>query len=183
MGGTEPVDRETAAMEETLNRIARFANSKQSNVMVIIDQVNEKTRAERIPRMYSHILGRASQFREMRRIVEPPMHVDSKLSANIQFADWIAACVTRAIDYQLIDSSRYSWVVERDALPNRRNAFTVESKLHLWHSSIDDIKNAQLFNPHRTIQPSESAIAVNTQQNIPWEAMRAAAVRQQSTQA
>lgn len=37
--------------------------------------------------MYAHILGRSSEHKEMRRIIEPPMHLDSELSTNIQFAD------------------------------------------------------------------------------------------------
>lgn len=76
------VSRETNAMQETLNRIARYADSEEQNVLVMIDQINEKSRAERLPRMYSHILGRASEHREMRRIVEPPMHIDSQLSSE-----------------------------------------------------------------------------------------------------
>jgi hypothetical protein len=77
-------ERETHAMREALNRIARHADSQDANVLVMIDQINEKTRAERLPRMYSHILGRAADFPEMKRIIEPPMHVDSQLSSNIQ---------------------------------------------------------------------------------------------------
>lgn len=30
--------------------------------------------------MYGHILGRAAEFPEMKRIIEPPMHVDSILT-------------------------------------------------------------------------------------------------------
>ena len=74
-------------MREALNRVARHADSHGSNVMVIIDQINEKARAARLPIMYSHVLGRAVEFPEMRRIIEPPMHIDSVLSANIQFTD------------------------------------------------------------------------------------------------
>ena len=77
----------------------------------MIDQINEKTRLDRLPRMYSHILGRAGDCPEMRRIVEPPMHIDSQLSSGIQLADWIAASVTRAIDYQLVEHSRHAWVM------------------------------------------------------------------------
>ncbi|MCJ0700252.1 DUF3800 domain-containing protein [Frigoribacterium faeni] len=179
LGNTEPADRETTAMQETLNRIARHAYTRKSNVMVVIDQINEKTRAERLPRMYSHILGRASDHSEMRRIIEPPMHVDSKLSANIQFADWVAACVTRAIDYQLLDPSPYGWVTEPAALPTARNSFTYESKLHLWQSSIKDPNNADIFSPDRVAHPAGGALASNMQGEAPpWEAMKAAAARQ-----
>lgn len=127
----DPANRETAAMQETLNRIARHADSQGANVMVMIDQINEKTRAERLPTMYSHILGRAADYQEMRRIIEPPMHVDSQLSANIQFADWIAACVSRAIEYQLVADSPYGWITDKHKLRSPRGAFTHESKLHL----------------------------------------------------
>ncbi|GAA1661591.1 hypothetical protein GCM10009807_01570 [Microbacterium lacus] len=164
-------------MQETLNRIARYAATKNANVMVIIDQINEKTRAERLPRMYSHILGRAADFPEMRRIIEPPMHVDSKLSANIQFADWVAACVTRAVDYQLIDESPYKWVTDPTTLPDVRNAFTYESKLRLWHSSVKDPNNHELFKSHRVTQLRGGAVAAATSDTIPWEKIRAAAAQ------
>ena len=63
---------EAQAMEECLNRLARHADGRHENILVMIDQINEKTRAGRLPKMYSHILGRANQHPEMRRIVEPP---------------------------------------------------------------------------------------------------------------
>ncbi|WP_245569498.1 DUF3800 domain-containing protein [Agrococcus lahaulensis] len=74
----DTAQRETSAMQETLNRLARHADSQDgSNLMVMIDQINENQRSERVPNMYAHILGRASSHPEMRRIIEPPMHVDS----------------------------------------------------------------------------------------------------------
>lgn len=75
--------RERTAMEESLNRLARKADASNQNLMVMMDQINEKARKQRLPQMYAHILGRSSDFKEMRRILEPPMHVDSRLSANI----------------------------------------------------------------------------------------------------
>jgi hypothetical protein len=124
-------DRETRAMRETLNRVARHADSCGADVMVMIDQVNEKTRSARLPVMYSHILGRAAEHPEMRRIIEPPMHVDSVLSANIQFADWVAACVGRAVDYQLLERSVHRWITGPRIADAVRGAFTHESKVHL----------------------------------------------------
>jgi len=145
--------RETNAMRETLNRIARHADRRESNVMVMIDQINERTRAARLPAMYEHILGRASDYPEMRRIVEPPMHIDSVLSSNIQFADWVAACVTRAIEYQLIQESPYQWVTKERALPSIRGSFTRESKLHLWQRSLADFHNSDVFRADRPLYP------------------------------
>ncbi|MBF6150265.1 DUF3800 domain-containing protein [Nocardia nova] len=147
--------RETAAMRETLNRIARHAHKQDQNVLVMIDQVNEKTRAQRLPAMYSHILGRTSDYPEMARIAEPPMHIDSVLSSNIQFADWVAACITRAVEYQLIRESPYRWVSNTPLLRHTRgrSSFSYESKLHLYQRSIRDINNFEVFNQSRSVHP------------------------------
>ena len=148
--------REVAAMRETLNRIARYAERKNSNVLVMIDQINEKTRAARLPVMYGHVFGRATDYPEMKRIVEPPMHIDSVLSSNIQFADWIAACATRAIDYQLIRDSPYEWVASSDKLGGVRGAFTWQSKLHLWHRDVGDMNHSEIFRAARPLYPQAS---------------------------
>lgn len=146
-------ERESRAMSETLNRLARHADNQGHNILVMIDQVNEKTRADRLPRMYGHIFGRASEHPEMRRIVEPPMHIDSVLSSNIQFADWVAACVGRAIDYQLVRDSRHQWITEDGLLPALRGAFTYESKLHLHKKSVNDIPHSEVFLRRRPLHP------------------------------
>lgn len=143
--------REREAMQETLNRLARHAELVGSNMMVVIDQINEKVRSERISNMYSHILSRATDYPEMRRIIEPPMHVDSQLSSNIQFADWVAACVGRAIDYQLLENSRYQWVTDSSKISSVYGKFTYESKVHLCHRSIEDINHSGIFYKERIL--------------------------------
>jgi hypothetical protein len=152
--------RETAAMREALNRIARHANSQGKNVMVIIDQINEKTRAARLPTMYGHILGRAAEYPEMKRIIEPPMHVDSVLSSNIQFADWVAACVTRALDYQLLQEPKYRWVATSRALDAVRGSFTHESKVHLWRRALVDLNHSEIFRAERPLYPVDDGTMI-----------------------
>lgn len=140
-------------MHETLNRLARCAHKQKKNLLVMIDQINEKARAQRRAEMYEHILGRAADYQEMRRVVEPPMHMDSVLSANVQFADWVAAAVSRAIDYQLVDESKHSWVVEDGRFKQLAGSFTYESKLHLHRRSLDDLMHSQIFNRYRPLYP------------------------------
>lgn len=148
------VERETAAMRETLNRLARHARvSCDAKMLVMIDQINEKTRVERLHTMYGHIFSRSARFEEMNLLVEPPMHIDSRLSANIQFADWVAAYVTRAIDYQLIDESKYGWCTNEKACKALRGAFTYDSKLHLWSRSIKDFHHSEVLNRVRVVHP------------------------------
>jgi hypothetical protein len=170
-------DRETHAMREALNRIARHTESQDSNVLVMIDQINEKTRAERLPRMYSHILGRAADFPEMKRIIEPPMHVDSQLSSNIQFADWVAACVTRAIEYQLIRDSPYRWVATCKELNAVRGAFTNESKVHLWSRSLADLNHAEIFRGERPLYPRADGHLIGDRNPEYFRRVKAAAER------
>lgn len=152
--GIDPADRESAAMKETLNRVCRFAETEHKNLLVMIDQITEKTRAERLPNMYGHILSRAAGRQEMKRIVEPPMHVDSVLSSNIQFADWIAAAVSRAIDYQLLRDSPYGWIANKLGETMNHGTITYESKLHFTPRAISDLNNFDVFKSHRPAHPA-----------------------------
>lgn len=164
--------RETAAMQETLNRLARYADSQEpgKNLMVMIDQINANQRSARLPNMYAHILGRASAHPEMRRIIEPPMHVDSVLSANIQFSDWIAACVTRAIEFQTIKDSPYAWVAGSKPVDAVRGAFTFESKLRLWNRSVADLNHSEIFRAERSLFPTPKGHLIGA--GIPEDALR-----------
>lgn len=143
-------ERERRAMLETLNRLCRHADNQNNNLLVMIDQINEKTRADRLPEMYAHVFSRASEYPEMKRIVEPPMHIDSELSTNIQFADWTAAAVSRGLNYQLIKASKYRDTATRFYLPTQR-AFTHESKLHWNHRSLKDLNKEEIFARHRPL--------------------------------
>lgn len=180
----DTAQRETSAMQETLNRLARHADSQDgSNLMVMIDQINENQRSERVPNMYAHILGRASSHPEMRRIIEPPMHVDSVLSANIQFADWISACVTRAIEFQTIRDSPYRWVTGPRAVDAVRGSFTHESKLRLWNRGVPDLNHSDIFRPERPLHPTPGGQLLGA--SIPDDALRklrASAERHRSTE-
>lgn len=171
-------ERERSAMQEALNRLARHADRAEENLLVIIDQINEKERKARMPLMYAHILGRAAEFPEMRRIIEPPMHVESHLSSNIQFADWVAACVTRAIDYQLLESSRYTWITDGSALGKVRGAFTAQSKLHLWKRAIADLNHSEVFNRQRVVHPRpQGQLLGGSEHAATWQRIKAAAER------
>lgn len=59
-----PAKRETDAMSETLNRLARHADDPGQNLMFMLDQINEKARVDRLPRMYGHIYARSSKHPE-----------------------------------------------------------------------------------------------------------------------
>ena len=148
----DTVSRESAAMKETLNRLARHAEGKESSLLVLMDQVNEKQRIDRMPTLYAHMFSRSNEFEEMKRIVEPPMHIDSAVSSNIQFADWVAASLSRAIDHQLVEESEHAWIAG-DAVDSLRGSFTKESKLHLWQRGVGDIHHSAVLKSERPLYP------------------------------
>lgn len=162
-GPREFVAREKSALQETLNRLARHAEKQNRNVLCMMDQINEKTREQRLPMMYAHIFARGTHHEEMRRIIEPPMHIDSKLSSNVQFADWVCGFIRRCAEYQLIEDTRYKWIPDSQAALAARGLFTFESKLNLCERSIDDIYHVGILDKRRpvftpsTIAPTEEA--------------------------
>ena len=83
---------------------------------------------------------------EMRRLIESTMHVDSKLSANVQFADWVAAAVRRVFEYQLIEDSPFNWVPTAFG-DLTRSKLTIESKLYFSHSrgGVRELHNSDIF--------------------------------------
>lgn len=135
-------------LHQALNRLCTFAESRGEDVIVIMDTENEKERAIQVQNSYAHVLNRTTDpdHSEMRRLIESTMHVDSKLSANVQFADWIAAAVRRAFEYQLIDDSPYEWIPTafEDLM---RWKLTIESKLYFSHSrgGVRELHNATIF--------------------------------------
>lgn len=167
---------ESRAMQETVNRLCRFAASQDSNLLMMMDQINEKQRSAHVSATYAHIFSRSREFPEMRAAIEPPMHIDSALSSGIQFADWVAAAVGRAIDYQLEPQSRYGWISEA-LLGHMRHRITPESKLHLWQSSISDIHHSDLFLRKRPVLERSAAGSMSEESLARLEKIKHASFR------
>ena len=143
---------ERKCLLQALNRLCTFAESQQQNLIVIMDAVDEKHRTLQVQNVYAHIFTRTAQpgHDEMRRVIESAMRVDSRLCANGQFADWIAASVRRAFEYQLLEESRFDWVPTafEDLM---RRVPTNESKLYLDHprGGVREIHHSAVFASER----------------------------------
>jgi hypothetical protein len=136
---------EQVAMMETVNRLSRNADKNNENVMFLIDAISEDRREKKLPNMWGHILSSSASRPEMRRAIEPPMHVDSVLSAGIQFADWVAAIINRAVEYQLRVDDDCKWV-GKALWPLRQTLFTAESTLRLLPDrSVRNVNNWRLL--------------------------------------
>lgn len=134
--GKSSEDYTVDALRETINRICRHAQYHNEEVVIFMDDFTEKTRREVVAQMYGHIYARTQFKDEMRLIVEPPLHIDSKLNSSVQFADWVCGLIGRASDHQLVQDSKFSWVTDRfDS--NLSGVFTYESKIRLLGNETD----------------------------------------------
>lgn len=135
-------------LHQALNRLCTYAKRHGENLIVIMDTENEKERVVQVQNSYAHVFNRTADpdHGEMRRLIESTMHVDSKLSANVQFADWVAAAVRRAFEYQLIEDSPFSWVPTafEDLTCSK---LTIESKLYFSRSrgGVRELHNSGIF--------------------------------------
>lgn len=139
------------ALRETINRICRHAERKGEEVVIFMDDFTEKSRRELVVQMYGHIYERTKSYDEMRLIVEPPLHIDSKVNSSVQFADWVCGLVGRAADYQLIADSTFSWVEEKFAPPKITGSFTYESKIRMLGGKEPDIHNSEILKDPRIL--------------------------------
>ena len=128
------------ALRETINRICTYAESAAEDVLILMDAFTDKTRQELAARQYAHIYSRRRA--EMRRIVEAPLHIESKLNSGIQMADWICGLIGRAAHFQLVADSQFYWAPSKFRT-SLQNMFTFESKLHLLYGK--EIHHIDLF--------------------------------------
>jgi len=138
------------ALRETINRICTHAETAGEDVLILMDSFTDKTRQELAAKMYAHIYSRRRN--EMKRIIEAPLHIESKLNSGIQMADWVCGLIGRASHLQLVKDSEFRWAATsfRSSL---QGGFTYESKLHLLRGP--EIHHSELFNerPVRFVQP------------------------------
>lgn len=160
---TDTTSAETAqaALKESINRICRHAHVANQDVLIIADSITDKTRREMAAQMYAHIYSRSTTHIEMRRIVEVPLHIESKLNTNIQFADWICAAISRASHYQLARDSEFAWAAKLFG-DDFHGHFTHESKLHTRVNEAE-VHHSELFQETRPRFPQHNLRAIGSQ--------------------
>ena len=141
-------ERTLECLGEAINRLCRHAEHEDQNILLFQDMINEKQRFHQVTRSYAHIYSRIKDHQEMLRILEAPACIDSELSTNIQCADWVAALIGRACDYQLVLNSSYRWVAD-SFIADLRGGFTYESTLQFHRRSIDNIHHIRILDRAR----------------------------------
>ena len=165
-----------SCLHQALNRLCTFAESQRQDLIVIMDTENEKERVAQVQNSYAHVFNRTADpdHGEMRRLIESTMHVDSKLSANVQFADWVAASVRRAFEYQLLEESRFDWVPTAFA-DLMRGVLTNESKLYLDHprGGVREIHHSAVFANERPALAMSISQRLSPEERARMEAAKA----------
>lgn len=159
--GVESVTAETASersshhLRQTMNRLSFYADSQASDILIFLDSVDLKPRQDAVDAMASHLYS--SRDPKLKRVVEVPMQLESHLYGLTQFADWIAAVVTRTTHYHFTPGSEFGWApqVFRDIVGTQ---CTTESRI--W-----------LRDDERAVKPGALA------HSAPWHALESAAPR------
>lgn len=111
-GGPDEVQ-ETAAdrsghmLINAVRQLATYADQRDERIMIFLDAVDDAPRLEAVQRLGGYIYKATEPA--LRRVVEVPMQLESKHYGNVQFADWIAAIVTRATDFHFARNLEFSW--------------------------------------------------------------------------
>jgi hypothetical protein len=80
----------TTFLAHTLHQLERFAASKDSNFVVVVDEHSARKRL-----LITSLQNMYDSQDPVRRMLSPPFEVESYVNQNIQAADWIAAIVGR----------------------------------------------------------------------------------------
>ena len=132
------VDRSTHMLINAVRYLASYADRHDERIMIFMDAVDAAPRLEAVQRIGGFIY-KASEP-QLKRVVEVPMQLESKHYGNVQFADWIAAIVSRASDYHLVPGSEFAWAPSVFKSTIGTGRCDVGSFLNSSHSAADSQK-------------------------------------------
>jgi len=95
------------ALQQSLIWLAAYADAQNERLLVFVDRTDRAVREAAIDDMAKAIYGKLRP--ELSRIVQVPTELESHRYGTIQFADWLAAAVSRASHYHLAYGSEFSW--------------------------------------------------------------------------
>lgn len=102
-----PSGRSEHMLINAVRQLASFADRKGERIMIFLDAVDSAPRLHAVQVLGGYIYKASEPA--LRRVVEVPMQLESKHYGNVQYADWIAAIVSRASDFHLTPGSEFSW--------------------------------------------------------------------------
>ena len=111
MTGESSRVRNGAVLQQSLVRLASFAHSRNEPVLVFVDRTDASVRESAVEDMAKAIYSWDKPG--MRLLVQVPTEAESHRFGTIQFADWLAASVTRASHFHLSTKSEFDWAPEQ----------------------------------------------------------------------
>ncbi|CAM5352006.1 DUF3800 domain-containing protein [Leifsonia shinshuensis] len=95
------------ALTEAVRRLCEYADARDEELLVLLDEGGPLPREEAITAMAQFIYS--SSAPHMKRVLEVPMQLESHRYGAVQFADWICAALTRAVHFHFTPSAEFSW--------------------------------------------------------------------------
>ncbi|WP_324649862.1 DUF3800 domain-containing protein [Georgenia sp. H159] len=108
--GQSSSDRSGSILSTAISRLATFADLQGDDLLIFLDQVDDKQRDDAITRMASFIYSKSSPP-ETARVLEVPMQIESVRYGAMQFADWYCALISRATTCRFVESDLFPWSV------------------------------------------------------------------------
>lgn len=128
-----PLDRENHCLFQTIKRLGAFAQSKNEELLVIMDATDAHNRERAVATLGKAIYSRS--ITDTNSVIEIPIQADSKMYGTVQLADWTCALLSRLTHYHFASPSEFSWSVDV--------ANTVWKNLHYTNNSIIWTNSAQ----------------------------------------
>lgn len=155
------------ALTEAVRRLCAYADARDDDLLVLLDEGGPLPREEAITAMAQFIY--ASSAPHMKRVLEVPMQLESHRYGAVQFADWICAALTRASHFHFTPSAEFAWapnVIARVV----QNRSTSESRIWV-PASHDRVKDVALAHPRKWANRA-SARAQVTRSTRPTQRIR-----------
>jgi hypothetical protein len=105
--GETSLERSSHVLRQAVTWLSRFADQRDEDILIMVDSITPKTRLAIAHDVASYIYS--SSESSLKRVVDIPVELDSKLYSSIQFADWLCASATRATHFHFVPGSEFGW--------------------------------------------------------------------------
>ncbi len=85
------------AINESIKRLNDYCEARNSNIFIVLDQIDDDLRKSGVERSSKAMFG----LDNCKRLIEPPVQVESHLYQTLQCADWFCGLMGRLFAYEL----------------------------------------------------------------------------------
>lgn len=147
--GESAKERNAHHLRQALMRLSGYAADCDTQVVVVLDAVDNAARQAALETAASFIYAKSSPD-SVSCIVEAPMQVESHLYATIQYADWLCGLLGRATHHEYVSGSEFGWASAKfgpKMLSLSVDGVSGVSKIHHPDPQMKDSYAKHVFDP------------------------------------